>query len=676
MRKSLLASFLSLAVVSAAVTALAFPAPTVHAGVEGWNAGNIIDNSVFTDKASMDAGSIQRFLEGKVPNCDTDGSEPSEYGGGTRRQWAQAKYGQTTFVCLRDYHENGKKASQIIYDVSQQYSISPQVMLVLLQKEQGLVTDTWPLNYQYRSATGYGCPDTAACDSKYYGLTNQLNWAAKMFRAILNNVPQSEWYTPYVLGNNFIRYSPDASCGGSNVNIQNRATQALYNYTPYQPNQGALNAGWGTAHCGAYGNRNFYLYFTSWFGSTRTPPLRWEPVQQNSYTDSSKTVEKDIYNLTGGERIYNTVRVKNVGTYTWYKGGVSLGTSQPQNRSSAIKDWTWPTTQNNRTGTFNEDVVAPGQIATFDFWAVAPRNIGQYNEFFNLITSGGTWMNDMGLNFKFRVRPPTYAWAEASKEIYTDAERDVQANFNDLQPNTRYFVRLKALNTGNITWNKGSVQLGTFLPANRSSMFKDWTWPTTQNNRTGTFNENSVAPGETGTFDFWIVTPGWAAGHKPESFNLVVDGSKWMPEIGQQFPFGIYTPDYAYKTHGPATFYSNSSKSTPLDPNSLPRNTRVFVSLPILNSGRKQWNQNEVILGTSQPQNHASIFKDWTWPSTQNNRVGTISHSAVPSGGATSFDFWILTPNSAGTHSDYFTPLIEYVAWFNDMKLKLTITTN
>lgn len=243
----------------------------VNAVVSGWSAGNIIDDGVFTNSSTMNVSDIQNFLNSKVPTCDTQGQKTSEYGGGTRAQWAGAKYNQTTFTCLKDYTEGGRSSSQIIYDVSKKYTINPQVLLVLLQKEQGLVTDDWPLNIQYRSATGYGCPDTAPCDSQYYGLTNQLDWSAKMFRAIINNSPT--WYTPYVLGNNFIRYSPDSSCGGSTVNIENRATQALYNYTPYQPNSGALNADWGTAPCGAYGNRNFYLYFTSWFGNTRTSAM-------------------------------------------------------------------------------------------------------------------------------------------------------------------------------------------------------------------------------------------------------------------------------------------------------------------------------------------------------------------------------------------------------------------
>lgn len=253
----------TLVALSLLINSFAFALP---ASADGFNAGKIIDDSVFTNQSSMSVAQIQNFLNSKVPNCDTYGTQQSEYGGGTRAQWAQAKYGQNTFTCLKDYSEGGRSAAQIIYDVSQSFSINPQVMIVLLQKEQGLVTDTWPLNIQYRSATGYGCPDTAPCDAQYYGLTNQLTWAARMFRAIMNASPT--WYTPYILGNNYIQYNPTASCGGSNVTIQNRATQALYNYTPYQPNPAALAAPMGaTVNCGAYGNLNFYRYFTQWFGS-------------------------------------------------------------------------------------------------------------------------------------------------------------------------------------------------------------------------------------------------------------------------------------------------------------------------------------------------------------------------------------------------------------------------
>lgn len=246
--------------------ALTQPAKQADA-LSGFNPANIIDDGVFTSKNSLSTPQIQAFLNGKVSSCDTNGTLPAaEFGRSdlTHAQYAASRgWSAPPYTCLKDYVETGKSSAQIIYDAAQEFSINPQILIVLLQKEQSLVTDTWPLSSQYRTATGYGCPDTAPCDSQYFGLTNQIRWAARMFRAIIDDSPT--WYTPYELGNNYIQYSPDSNCGGSVVNIQNRATQALYNYTPYQPNQAALDAGWGTAPCGAYGNRNFYLYFTSWF---------------------------------------------------------------------------------------------------------------------------------------------------------------------------------------------------------------------------------------------------------------------------------------------------------------------------------------------------------------------------------------------------------------------------
>jgi hypothetical protein len=66
-----------------------------------------------------------------------------------------------------------------------------------------------------------------------------------------------------------IAYHPNAACGSSTVLIRNQATAGLYNYTPYQPNRAALDAGYGTGDaCSAYGNRNFWLRFRDWFGPT------------------------------------------------------------------------------------------------------------------------------------------------------------------------------------------------------------------------------------------------------------------------------------------------------------------------------------------------------------------------------------------------------------------------
>jgi dTDP-4-amino-4,6-dideoxygalactose transaminase len=65
-----------------------------------------------------------------------------------------------------------------------------------------------------------------------------------------------------------MRYHPKASCGTKSFLLQNQATANLYYYTPYTPNDAALNNLYGTGDsCSAYGNRNFWRFYHDWFGS-------------------------------------------------------------------------------------------------------------------------------------------------------------------------------------------------------------------------------------------------------------------------------------------------------------------------------------------------------------------------------------------------------------------------
>ena len=143
-----------------------------------FNAGRIIDDSVFFNSNAMSVNDIQAFLDSKV-DCDFDGSEMVS--GITRAQYAAQRGYPTTFTCLPQYKENPNtrennigspnftpagalSAAQIIYNVAAHHGVSSKALIVLLQKEQGLVTDDWPVPRQYQIATGYGCPDTAPCD--------------------------------------------------------------------------------------------------------------------------------------------------------------------------------------------------------------------------------------------------------------------------------------------------------------------------------------------------------------------------------------------------------------------------------------------------------------------------------------------------------------------------------
>jgi hypothetical protein len=158
-----------------------------------------------------------------------------------------------------------QSAAQIIVGVAGSCGVNPQVLLVLLEKEQRLVTRTQPTSTQYTKAVGYGCPDTAPCNPAYAGLFNQLYSAAHRFQEYAD--PANNFR--YKAGQwNSIYYDTDPACGAGNVFIVNRATAGLYNYTPYQPNAAAMANLYGTGDaCSAYGNRNFWRMFSDWFGN-------------------------------------------------------------------------------------------------------------------------------------------------------------------------------------------------------------------------------------------------------------------------------------------------------------------------------------------------------------------------------------------------------------------------
>ncbi|WP_324011926.1 hypothetical protein [Microbacterium sp. JZ37] len=231
------------------------------ATLAGFNAGNLISDAKMYTSGTMSAAQIQSFLNGKVPNCHPDYTCLKEFAQRTTTKQANA-------YCAGTYQGASREsAANIISKVSRACGVSEKVLLVMLQKEQGLVTHTWPSDWRYDIAMGYACPDGAACDERYFGFQNQVYMAAYQLQRYAKD-PYFNWYP--VGKTSQVRWHPNASCGSGPVQIANKATAALYYYTPYQPNAASLAAGYGASSdpCASYGNRNFYNYYTDWFGPT------------------------------------------------------------------------------------------------------------------------------------------------------------------------------------------------------------------------------------------------------------------------------------------------------------------------------------------------------------------------------------------------------------------------
>ncbi|MFK4115529.1 hypothetical protein ACI2K6_12950 [Microbacterium sp. NPDC006705] len=235
------------------------PTSASAADARNFDPGNIISDANFYSTSTMNAGDVQAFLDAKGNRCSQN----------CLKNFSMNTVAKPSEAGLCNGYTGGlrRTAAEIIDGVAKSCGISQKVLLVLLEKEQSLVTMNNPADWRYRSATGQGCPDTAPCDAAYYGFFNQVYGAARQFK-IYQKYADTYWYKAGMT--NSILYSPTQSCGRKSVYIVNQATAALYIYTPYTPNDAALRAQWGEGDgCSAYGNRNFYMFWATWFGDPR-----------------------------------------------------------------------------------------------------------------------------------------------------------------------------------------------------------------------------------------------------------------------------------------------------------------------------------------------------------------------------------------------------------------------
>lgn len=230
----------------------------------GFRPGRIISDSQFYNGAAMNASQIQSFVEQKVPSCPSGSLCLRDYRQSTTSRAADE-------ACAAYSGASNETAAQIIAKVANACGISPKVILVMLEKEQRLVTrtDATSSSWAWKASMGYACPDSgpggsANCDSQYYGFFNQVYHGARQLKRY-GISPTFSWFP--VGRTSQIQYHPNTGCGTKSVYIENKATAALYYYTPYTPNDAALAAGYGTGNsCSSYGNRNFYGFFSDWFG--------------------------------------------------------------------------------------------------------------------------------------------------------------------------------------------------------------------------------------------------------------------------------------------------------------------------------------------------------------------------------------------------------------------------
>ena len=368
------------------ITGALLPAGQAHAFTPNYNPSNLIDNPTLINSSAMNAGQIQTFLS----------SEGSGLAG-----YSDVEACDATIAPYYSHCGQTISAAQIIYDSSQAYGINPRAILATMEKEQSLVTDPTPSASQINCAMGYN-----SC-SGYVGFFTQVDNGTWIIRYNYEgaaghatwlswhpggNYPcanaQSGFYSAGLYPGNTVTFA-DSGGTAETVTLANAATASFYCYTPY------VGPYWVTGYSGSY---NFVYYYQLWFGATQvSTPYAWAYEGQQAYSDAARTQPFTATPTAApGGKIYVTLKARNVGNQTWNQSFMHLGTSHPMDRASVFADSNWLSNSNNRPTQLLESSVIPGDVGTFQFEMQTPNTPGTYNEYFDPVAEGHSWLNDLG----------------------------------------------------------------------------------------------------------------------------------------------------------------------------------------------------------------------------------------------------------------------------------------
>jgi len=232
-----------------------------------FNPNKLIEDAVFSDTQTFGGPEgIQKFLESR--NSILANTNPAFL----------AMLKEPDAILLKQGLEDPgaslgrlRTAAELIWDAARQSGLNPQVILVTLQKEQGLITNhqntaTDKLQRVLDKAMGFDCPDSGGCGNVFPGFYYQIfgNYdsegnrylgAAKSLmksfsypqgRGPLFNGRPAQVGETLMIENTTGAYTDQPS---QSVQLLNQATAALYRYTPHVFN----------------GNYNFWRYFQEWF---------------------------------------------------------------------------------------------------------------------------------------------------------------------------------------------------------------------------------------------------------------------------------------------------------------------------------------------------------------------------------------------------------------------------
>lgn len=270
-------------------------------------------------------------------------------------------------------------------------------------------------------------------------------------------------------------------------------------------------------------------------------------------------------------------------------------------------------------------------------------------------------------NHNFNSILREWGWFTSYTHVFSS-----QNSYPTLAPGMSYKLSVQLRNTGETTWQQGTVNLGTDRPRDRIPGFiREGGSPSgwLKGNRVE-MREASVAPGNTGHFDFWYTVPdNMVPGTYREYFRLVADGVQWMEDYGIYWDVKVISKAEAYR----AQWVSQEPNQI-----TLARGEKHQFEVKFKNTGIATWKKGTVNLGTDRDRDRIPGFireggNPSGWPN--HDRIEMVEAS-VPPGGVGTFRFWytVTSDKAPGVYKEYFRPVADFITWMDDYGVYFEIT--
>lgn len=238
-------------------------------------------------------------------------------------------------------------------------------------------------------------------------------------------------------------------------------------------------------------------------------------------------------------------------------------------------------------------------------------------------------------------------------------------------------VQMRVQNTGTSTWNReGSeyISVYTVEPNYHPSPYRGNAW--FSDHQFGRLVESSVAPGETGTVEFFVYGPPNFEGVLAESFRMAAEDTSW---IGSPFTITMNvgsstvveeTPVASTPTTSTAGYEGELVVSS-VSEVSARAGQMIPLKLAFRNSGTKTWRSIEVQTPDAHIATGSSNFRHLSWVSDSIAYRDTAA--SVAPGATTVVDVFFQAPASNGVHTATFQLVADDVE-LEDAAVRIPVT--